>query len=85
MTQDQDQPEVSPRARLYNLTSLAFAFPVSISVGAFIGYYLDGKLGTFPWLLIVFLFVGVAAGFLSLFRVVKAFDSHAGATEKDKQ
>lgn len=75
MTQDEKRPEVSSRARLYNLTSLAFTFPVSISAGAFIGYYLDGKLGTFPWLSILFLFFGIAGGFLSLLRAVKAFDA----------
>lgn len=74
MSEDGERPAVSPRARLYNLTSLAFTFPVSISAGGFIGYYLDGKLGTFPWLSIVFLLMGIAAGFLSLFRAVKAFD-----------
>ncbi len=74
MAQDDNRPEVSPRAHIYNLTSLAFTFPVSIAVGAGIGYYLDRALGTFPWLSIVFLFLGVAAGFLSLLRVVKAFD-----------
>ncbi len=74
MAQDDNRPEVSSRAHIYNLTSLAFTFPVSIAVGAGIGYYLDRALGTFPWLSIVFLFLGVAAGFLSLLRVVKAFD-----------
>lgn len=74
MAGDGKRPQVSSRARLYGLTSLAFTFPVSISAGAFIGYYLDGKLGTFPWLSIVFLFIGIAAGFLSLFRAIKAFD-----------
>lgn len=75
MPQDEKRPEVSPRARAYNLTSLAFTFPVSISAGAFAGYYLDGKLGTFPWLSIVFLLLGIAGGFLSLLRAVKAFDA----------
>jgi ATP synthase protein I len=75
MAQDEKRADVSPRARLYNLTSLAFTFPVSISAGAFIGYYLDGKLGTFPWLSIVFLLFGIAAGFLSLLRAVKMFDA----------
>ena len=74
MTEDGKRPAVSPRARLYNLTSLAFTFPVSIAAGAFLGYWLDGKLGTFPWLSIVGLLFGVAAGFMSLLRAVKAFD-----------
>ncbi len=74
MAQDDKRPAVSSRARIYNLTSLAFTFPVSIAVGAYIGYYLDGKLDTFPWLFIAFLFVGVGAGFLSLIRAVRSFD-----------
>jgi len=74
MAQDRKRPGVSSRARLYNLSSLAFTFPVSIAAGAFMGYWLDGKLGTFPWLSILFLFLGIAAGFLSLLRAVKAFD-----------
>jgi ATP synthase protein I len=74
MTEGGKRPQVSNRARIYNLTSLAFTFPVSIAAGAFIGYWLDGKLGTFPWLSIVFLLFGIAAGFLSLLRAVKAFD-----------
>ncbi len=74
MAEDDKRPAVSPRARIYNLTSLAFTFPVSIAVGAYIGYYLDGKLSTRPWLSIVFLFVGVGVGFLSLIRTVRSFD-----------
>lgn len=74
MAQDDNRPAVSPRARLYNLSSLAFAFPVSIAAGAYMGYYLDGKLQTFPWLTIILLFLGVAAGFLNFYRAIKAFD-----------
>ncbi|MBI5569515.1 MAG: AtpZ/AtpI family protein [Desulfomonile tiedjei] len=37
--------------------SIVFA----IFIGAFIGYWLDGKLGTFPWLSIIFFFMGLAA------------------------
>lgn len=74
MAGDEHHPSVSPRARLYNLSSLAFAFPAAIAGGGYIGYYLDGKLGTFPWLSIIFLFAGVAAGFLNFFRAIKAFD-----------
>lgn len=74
MAQDDNRPAVSPRARLYNLSSLAFAFPVSIAAGAYAGYYLDGKLQTFPWLTIILLLVGIAAGFLNFYRAIKAFD-----------
>lgn len=74
MAQKPERPEVSPRARAFNLSALAFTLPVAIGVGAFIGYYLDGKLGTFPWLSLVFFSLGIVAGFLSLIRAVRAYD-----------
>ncbi len=43
-----------------------WAIPVLILVATLIGlglgYWLDGKLGTTPWLAIVFTFLGLAAG-----------------------
>lgn len=71
---DTAPPPVSPRARLYNLTSLAFVFPVSIASASFAGYWLDGKLSTFPWLTLVGFAFGIAAGFVSLFRAIRVFD-----------
>jgi ATP synthase protein I len=37
--------------------SIVFA----IFIGAFIGYWLDGKLGTFPYMSIIWFFLGLAA------------------------
>jgi ATP synthase protein I len=39
--------------------------------GLAIGYYLDRTLGTNPWLTLVFLGFGIAAGFVNLFRVMQ--------------
>jgi len=47
---------------------------VSIAAGGFGGYYLDKKLSTFPWLTLVGLLLGVAAGFINFYRAVKIFD-----------
>ena len=69
-----EPPEVSPRTRLALLSSIGIMFPTAIAMGGAFGYYLDQRFGTFPWLLIVFLFCGVAAGFVNLFRVAKLFD-----------
>jgi ATP synthase protein I len=52
-------------------------FPVSITVGAACGYYLDHWLGTFPWLSFVGLCFGIAAAFINLVRVLKKFDEDA--------
>lgn len=54
-----------------NLFALAFNFGwnllVSIAVLGFLGRWLDAKLGTDPWLLIVGILLGIAVGFKGLF------------------
>ncbi|HCC68594.1 MAG TPA: hypothetical protein DEP99_01745 [Nitrospiraceae bacterium] len=42
---------------------------VATFIGLAIGYYLDKLFGTSPWLTIIFLIIGIAAGFKNLFRV----------------
>jgi ATP synthase protein I len=40
-----------------------------------LGYGLDRWLGTGPWLLVVGVVLGAAAGFLAVYRLVNASDS----------
>lgn len=50
-------------------SSLAFSLPAGAFAGWVIGYYLDKAFGThFLW--IVFLFIGIASGFVQLFRML---------------
>lgn len=44
---------------------------LAILIGFGIGYYLDEELGTEPYLILVFLGVGIAAAFKALFRVAR--------------
>ena len=44
-------------------------------LGAGLGYGLDRWLGTRPWLLVVGVMLGSAAGFLAVYRLVNAPDS----------
>jgi ATP synthase protein I len=55
------------------LSSLGLMLPSSIAVGLFFGYYLDKLFGTHPWLLLVFLLLGIASGFYSLIRGLSKF------------
>lgn len=54
-------------------------------VGVVIGYFLDKWLGTGPWLKLVFLVVGIGAGFLNVYvdtsRLVKRLDRDAHVTD----
>ena len=52
-----------------NLSIVGIQFPVAIAIGYFWGRWLDGFLGTQPWMTIVFSLFGIAAGFVNLFRI----------------
>lgn len=47
-------------------------FVISILLFLYIGKWLDGKLGTAPWLLMAGVFVGAAAGFFGFYRRIMA-------------
>ena len=53
---------------------IAVELAAAVVVGAGIGLGLDHWLGTKPWLLIVFFFVGCAAGFLNVYRTAQELD-----------
>lgn len=52
------------------LASVGTQLVVSIFIGFGAGYWLDRWLGTRPVLMIVFMVLGVAAGFLEIYRTV---------------
>ena len=57
---------------LAELTSIGMTMVLATIIGLAGGYYADRWLGTSPWLMLVGLVFGIAAGFVSLFRAVKA-------------
>lgn len=50
----------------------------TVLVGVGIGWALDTWLGTAPWLMVLFLFLGGAAGVMNVYRVVKGLDDSVG-------
>jgi len=52
------------------LTQIGITFVVCILVGVFLGRFLDGLLGTSPWLLLILSFLGVAAGFKAVYDLI---------------
>ncbi len=57
---------------------------VGIAVGVGIGWGLDFWLGTGPWLLILFFFLGAGAGMLNMYRVVAGLGSAVGYLKPDE-
>jgi ATP synthase protein I len=62
--------EKSAWSALAELSSVGFAMVVATVIGLTGGYYLDHWLGTKPWLLLIGLGFGIAAGFVIFFRSV---------------
>jgi ATP synthase protein I len=77
-TKDSDDKKEGARAMLA-YSSLGIEMGLSVVIGIGIGYYLDSYFGTKPVLTIIFMFLGIIAGFRRLYMIWKALD------KEDKQ
>lgn len=60
-------------------------FAVSILVFLYLGQWLDRKLGTEPWLLIIGVFLGAGASFYSMYRKLMAAQAREDAARKARR
>jgi len=56
---------------LWFYSSLSFSIALSIVIGLGIGYWLDKKFETTPWLTLIFLGLGVIAGFRNIYMALQ--------------
>jgi len=56
----------------WELSAGMLSFPIAIAIGWWFGRVLDHWFGTAPWLMVVFLVFGIAAGLLNVYRTVSA-------------
>ena len=54
-----------------NAFKLSTELVAAVAVGTIIGFILDSWFGTKPWLIIVFFFLGCAAGMLNVIKTAK--------------
>jgi len=69
---DRDQKQMWRLAARYSAVGLEFG--IAIAVGYFVGAWLDKELSTTPYLMILFVVLGAAAGMKALLRVAKKVD-----------
>ncbi len=62
---------------------LAIEMAASLAVGVGLGWFLDHWLGTKPWLLIVFVFLGVGAAVRNAFRLAKQYEAEVERKKED--
>lgn len=53
------------------ITTLGLEFATAEGLGVWVGYWLDGKFGTSPWLLVIGALAGFALGFYIILRAAK--------------
>ena len=58
---------------------LGFQFAGSMALFGLLGWWLDGRFGTGPWLLVLLIFVGAGAAFYSMYRRVFGTPRPGGA------
>lgn len=66
MTEKQDRRALFRELGKYSALGLELA--IAVVLGLAIGYYLDKWLGTGPWMTVVWIGIGFAAGVRSLYR-----------------
>jgi ATP synthase protein I len=59
------------------LSTIGMSFVFALILGFGAGYWLDGVLNTRPWLSFMGFFMGLAAGILNVYRVMKLSDTSA--------
>lgn len=83
MTDKQDRKALFRELGKYSALGLEMA--ISVVVGLAIGYYLDKWLGTSPWLTIVWIGLGFAAGVRSLYRSAVQSGKSLEKNEEEKR
>jgi len=64
----------SPLAHAGSIGKVASGLVLPILVGFFLGNYLDERLGSSPWMTLLLLMLGIAAGFGWLYRLSTRYD-----------
>ena len=65
---------------------LGLQFVLSLLLFLYLGQWVDGKLGTSPWFMILGVFTGATAAFYSMYRKLKVVEQKEEAQDKlDKE
>jgi len=71
MPDDNKKPRDGFLQAISYLSQIGITIIACIAVGVLIGKFLDSRLGTAPWLLLIFTLLGIAAAFKSIYDLSK--------------
>ena len=78
--EQQPSPKKEAKSEFFRFLGIASTVGINLVISTFIGFaigyfLLDRFLNTFPWFTIIFLILGIAAGFKYLFKIVSKMDN----------
>jgi ATP synthase protein I len=80
--QDPDSP--SPFFKMARFASVGLEMGIAVAIGTGVGYLGDNHFGTKPWLLLVGLLIGTAAGFKGMYDAAKKYQRTLDSSKPDK-
>ncbi len=69
------RPTKSPLQAMAIYSAILSQLVGSVLIGVFTGMWLDEKIGTAPFFMIICLFIGIAAGVWAMLQTVRKFES----------
>lgn len=86
--EQQPSPKKEAKSEFFRLLGVASTVGINLVISTFIGFVigyflLDRFLNTFPWFTIIFLILGIAAGFKYLFKIVSKMDKNKDSGERN--
>ncbi|MFH2012626.1 MAG: AtpZ/AtpI family protein [Pseudomonadota bacterium] len=63
-------------------STIGLEMVISVVIGILIGWWLDRFFDTKPWLTVIFMLFGIAAGFKSLFGLLKDIENSGGNNQE---
>lgn len=84
MEEDRERQKARSFMQIAKLSSVGLELGAAVAIGWGIGYWLDKQFGTAPWLMILFLLFGVAAGFKGVYIAAREA-SRAGEESKPRK
>jgi ATP synthase protein I len=83
VTEKQDRRELFRELGKYSALGLELA--IAVVIGLAVGHYLDKWLGTGPWMTVIWLGIGFAAGVRSLYRAAVRSGKELEKKEENKR
>ena len=68
-------PKQSPWVAAGMLGSVGMTLVVATLLGGMLGYWLDGRLVTTPWLTLIGAILGIVSGFVEMFRIINRYSN----------